>query len=384
MRIAVVHDWLITYAGSERVLQQILTLYPEASLFSLLDCLMPGERSLILNKEVSTSFIQNLPFSRKRYRSYLPLMPYAIEQFDFSEYDLVISSSHAVAKSARTNRGQLHICYCHTPIRYVWDLRDQYLKEAGLDRGIKGWLANRILDHIQRWDASTGDRPDYYIANSRFIAERIKRAYGRDSSVIYPPVDVENFPLRTTKKEDFYLAASRLVPYKKMDLITKAFSAMPEKKLVVIGDGPDLEKVKLHAGQNVHFLGYQPHDTLTDYMQRAKAFVFAAEEDFGIVPVEAQACGTPVIAFGRGGALETVIPLGIDSGRQGRENKPTGVFFYEQTTNALRGAVRLFERHQEVFSGQEIRNNAMRFSIDRFKREFKEFIDAKITEHKPG
>jgi glycosyltransferase involved in cell wall biosynthesis len=377
MKVAIVHDWLVTVAGSERVLEQIVSLYPRADIFSLVDFLPEQERSIILNKNVKTSFVQKLPLAKKHYRWYLPLFPYAIERLDVSDYDLVISSSHAVAKGAVTNPRQLHICYCHTPMRYAWDLQQQYLKEAGLDAGLKGFLAKTILSYIRKWDVLSAPRVDYFIANSYYIADRIKRAYGRDAVVIYPPVDVEGFGL-CTEKEDFYLAASRMVPYKKMDLIVEAFSAMPDKRLVVIGDGPDFEKVKARAGSNIELIGYQPFPVLRDHLQRAKAFIFAAEEDFGILPVESQACGTPVIAFGRGGVLETVrnIELGVWS----EKAAPTGVFFYEQTMESLRGAVILFEKNQNKFDGQQIRKNAIKFGRDRFQREFKDFVAVKMAE----
>ncbi|EFR41455.1 glycosyltransferase, group 1 family protein [Selenomonas sp. oral taxon 137 str. F0430] len=319
MKVAVVCDWLVVYAGAERVLEQILKLYPEADLFCLVDFLPNDRRDFILNKKTNPSFIQNLPFAKTKYRSYLPFMPIAIEQLDVSAYDLVISSSHAVAKGILTGPNQIHISYVHSPMRYAWDLQHQYLKQAGLQRGLKSWLARAILHYMRMWDYRTANGVDHFIANSRFIAKRVKKVYGREATVIYPPVDVSAYTL-CEQKEDFYLTASRLVPYKRVDLIVEAFTAMPEKRLVVIGDGPEFGKIKKKAGSNVTLLGYQPFEVLRDKMQKAKAFVFAAEEDFGIIPVEAQACGTPVIAYGRGGALETVIP--------GR----TGVFFISKRT----------------------------------------------------
>ncbi len=362
MKTAVVHDWLMTYAGAERVLEQILQLYPDADLFSLLDFIPENERRFLQNKKVRTSFLQGIPFARKKYRSFLPLMPWAIERFNFSGYDLVISSSHAVAKGAVTGRGQTHICYCHTPARYVWDMSGQYLEAAGLDRGVKGAIAKSIGAYIKRWDIRTSDRVNHFIANSGYIAERIKRAYGRDSEVIYPPVDTDTFELNTAK-EDFYITASRMVPYKKVDLIVEAFAGMPEKKLVVLGDGPGLWDVKSISLRNVELLGHQPLEVLKDYMQRAKAFVFAAEEDFGIAPVEAQACGTPVIAYGGGGARETVV-----------ENK-TGIFFKEQTVESLAEAVRRFEDMEGRFKPAQVRTNAERFGTERFRREFRGFVE---------
>ncbi len=362
MRIAVVHDWLVTYAGSERVLEQILALYPEADLFSLIEFLPGDARSFILHKKVHTSFLQKMPFARQRYRNYLPLMPVAVERFDLRGYDLVLSSSHAVAKGVMTRPGQRHVCYCHTPMRYAWDLREQYLKEAGLDRGFKGLAARGLLSYMKRWDLHATTRVDYFIANSQYVADRIRRNYGRDATVIYPPVDVGGFSVRTDKA-DFYLAASRMVPYKRMPLIVEAFARMPDKHLVVIGDGPDFDRVKSKATANVAFLGYLPPDGLKAYMQRARAFVFAADEDFGMMPVEAQACGTPVIAYGKGGALETVIEY------------KTGIFLKEQTIESLINTLTEFERIENAFDSAEIRKNAERFSIERFRREFLDFVE---------
>jgi glycosyltransferase involved in cell wall biosynthesis len=302
-------------------------------------------------------------------------MPFAIEQFDLSEYDLLISSSHAVAKGIKKSPHQLHICYCHTPMRYVWDLRDQYLEGSGLHKGIKGVVVKAILNRLKRWDISAAERVDYFIANSHYIRERIKRAYGREAVVIYPPVDIEKFQIGE-KKEDFFLTVSRMVPYKRVDLIVDAFSEMG-LPLVIIGDGPDFKKIKSLAGKNIEFLGFQKDEVLKEYMQKARAFVFAAEEDFGIVPVEAQACGTPVIAYGRGGVRETVVPMqGLEDGTQSTE--PTGIFFYEQTKEALIEAVREFIKVEDKFDPQVIRRNAERFRIERFRREFREFVEGKM------
>jgi glycosyltransferase involved in cell wall biosynthesis len=363
MRIAFVHEWLVTYAGSERVLEQMLTCFPDADLFSLIDFLPEADRFHILNKSVRTTFIQRLPFAKTKYRQYLPLMPLAIEQLDVSGYDVVISSNHAVAKGVITGPDQLHICMCYSPIRYAWDLQHQYLSESGLDSGLKGWIAKWMLHKIRLWDARSEKGVDHFIAISRFIARRIWKVYRRDSAVIYPPVDVESFVLKE-QKEDFYLAASRMVPYKKMELIVEAFLAMPYKKLIVIGDGPDFAKIRAKAGPNVTLMGYQEFEVLRDYMQRAKAFIFAAEEDFGIAPIEAQACGTPVIAYAKGGATETIKGLECAD--------PTGVFFETQTVAAIVDAVARFEKI--VISPRACRDNAMRFSVDRFLKEFAEFV----------
>jgi len=323
-----------------------------------------------------------MPFSRRNYRSYLPLMPFAVEQFDLSSYDLILSSSHAVAKGVQKRPGQLHICYCHTPMRYAWDLREQYLHESGLGKGVKGIAVRAILDRLKSWDARTAERVDHFIANSRYIAERIRRSYGRKSDVIYPPVDVDAYTVSRTR-DQFYLAASRMVPYKKMDLIVEAFNSLPERKLVVIGDGPDFPKVSGRAGRNIQFLGYVQGNELSIYLQRAQAFVFAAEEDFGIIPVEAQACGTPVIAYGRGGVLETVIPLRAHGVKHNADqhSAPTGVFFEEQTPGSLVNSIHLFEDNVHRFDHDVIRKNAERFNTNRFKSEYRTFVETKLSEH---
>lgn len=372
MRVAIIQDWLVTYAGAEKVLEQILKIYPNADLFSLVDYIPCGQRDFILNKSVKTSFIQRLPMANKKYRSYLPLMPLAIEQLDVSKYDVVISSSHAVAKGVITGPDQLHISYVHSPIRYAWDLQHQYLKEAGLNKGFKGMLAKYLLYKIRNWDYRTSNGVDYFLSNSDFIGNRIWKVYRREAKTIYPPVDVSSFTIGGIK-EDFYLTASRMVPYKKINIIVKAFSKMPDKKLIVIGDGPDYEKIKANATTNVQMIGYQPFEVLKDHMQRAKAFVFAAEEDFGITAVEAQASGTPVIAYGKGGALETVNGLG-------RSDHPTGLFFLEQTPEAIVKAVEDFEEVGNIISPNFCRENSLRFSPERFRDEFRNFVEEKIIE----
>jgi glycosyltransferase involved in cell wall biosynthesis len=375
MRVAVIHDWLTTYAGAERVLEQILQVYPVADVYTIVDFLPPQQRGFLGGCMVYTSSIQKLPFARRHYRSYLPLMPLAVESFDLSEYDLVISSSHAVAKGVITGPDQLHVCMCYSPIRYAWDLQHQYLREAGLTTGLKGWLAKSILHRMRIWDLRTVNGVDDFIAISDFIRRRIAKVYRRSSTIIYPPVDVEGFSLNENK-DDYYVTVSRMVPYKKMDLIVEAFTMMPERQLVVIGDGPEYQRIVSKAGDNVRFLGFQDDDTVRDYLQRARAFVFAAEEDFGIAPLEAQACGTPVIAYGKGGALETII--GLNEG-QGEGVAPTGVFFYQQTTESLCAAVYEYESRMAEISPAACRENALRFSPQRFRNEFKTFIDQAIV-----
>ncbi len=374
MKIAIVHDWLVTYAGSERVLEQMLRLYPQADLFSVVDFMPEAQRSFLNNRPVHTSFIQKLPLAKRLFRHFLPLMPLAIEQFDLSGYDLILSSSHAVAKGVLTGPDQLHICYIHSPIRYAWDLQHQYLQQSGLGKGIKGWAAKWLLHRMRIWDSRTSNGVDAFIANSDYIARRVWKTYRREASVIYPPVDVQAYSL-CEAKEDYYLTASRMVPYKMMDLIIDAFAQMPDKRLIVIGDGPDYGKLSRKAAKakgNITLLGYVPHAQVKQYMQKARAFVYAAEEDFGITPLEAQACGTPVIAYGRGGLLETI--RGLDHAQ------PTGLFFTEQSAAAIGQAVRMFEQEGGAISAAACRDNALQFAVERFRNELQTHIEALVQE----
>jgi len=364
MRIAIVHDWLATYAGSERVLEQMLLCLPDADLFSVVD-FMGAERAFLQNKSVKTSFIQNLPFARGGFRNYLLLMPLAIEQFDLSNYDVVISNSHAVAKGVLTGPDQIHISYVHSPMRYAWELQHQYLTESGLGRGVRSWVARWVLHKLRLWDFRTSNGVDTFIANSMFTARRVRKTYRRESEVIYPPVDVGGFQFHSAK-EDYYLVVSRIVPYKRIDIIVEAFARMPEKRLVVLGDGPGLKRLKSIATHNVELLGFKSREVVRHYMERAKAFIVMAEEDFGIAPVEAQACGVPVIAYSRGGAVETI---------RGLEYKePTGVFFDEQSSESLITAVMMFENVGQRMSPLACRENAERFREERFRSEFSEFV----------
>jgi glycosyltransferase involved in cell wall biosynthesis len=375
LRVAIVHEWLVSYAGSERVVQHLLTIFPQADLYCVVDFLTDAERTCILGgRKTKTTFIQGLPGARTNFRSYLPLMPLAIEQLDLSSYDIVISSSHAVAKGVLTGPDQLHVSYVHSPIRYAWDLQHQYLDESGMTTSAKGWLARAILHYMRMWDERTAHGVDSFIANSDFIARRITKVYRRSAQVVYPPVDTESFSYRHDK-EPFYLTASRMVPYKRVPLIVEAFTNMPDKRLVVIGDGPDLVRARAAAGPNVELLGYQPTAVLREYMARAKAFVFAAEEDFGITLVEAQACGTPVIAYGKGGALEIIQGLG-------RASEPTGVFFEAQTIDAIVDATKTFELNGACFEPYTCRLNAERFSTPRFVREMTDLIEQAWSTHR--
>lgn len=365
MNTAIIHEWLVNYAGSEKCLESFTHIWPGADVYSLVDFLKKSQREIILQgRKARTSFIQHMPFAEKNHRKYLPLFPKAIESFNISDYNLIISSSHSVAKGVRTNKTQLHICYCHSPMRYAWDEADYYLTQANLTKGLKGILARKMVDYLRKWDLKSADNVNYFIANSAHIAKKIKRIYNRDAEVIYPPVDTKKFKV-LTKKENYYLTASRLVPYKRVDMIVDAFSLMPDKKLVVIGSGPEREKIKSRASTNIVILGYQDFETLRNYMQKAKAFVYAAEEDFGIVPVEALSCGTPVIALNRGGTAETI------------QNEITGIHFSEQTPDSIREAIERFERINNSFDPQKLHDYAKNFDRSVFEEKMSKYVNQK-------
>lgn len=360
-RTAIVYDWLVTIAGGEKTLAAILEEFP-SPIHTLVKNKKTLAKTTFANADIHTSFLQKIPFASSCYRYFLPLFPLAIEQFDLSGYEIVLSTSHAVAKGALTHPHQLHLCYCLTPMRYAWDLTHRYLEGVGSAQKIVARLA---LHYLRNWDITSVSRVDAFAAISHYVAKRIKKIYGRASEVIYPPVDVEEIPFKENK-EDFYLTVSRMVPYKKIDLIVESFTQMPGKKLVVIGDGPEMSKVKRKAGKNVEILGHLPDAAVRDQMKRARAFIFAAEEDFGIAPVEAQAAGTPVIAFGRGATLETIL------------DKRTGLFFDQQTVPSLVDAITVFETL--TFDPHSARENAMRFNKARFQREFRDFVTRKAQE----
>ena len=355
MKTALVHDWLVTFGGAERVLEELWNLYP-SPIFTL----MNGE--ILPGKKVISSILQKMPGSLRFHRYFLPFFPWAIERFDLNEFEVILSNSHAVAKGVKKREDQLHICYCQTPMRYAWDLEQQYMENLGT---VQRWGAKAVLKYMREWDRSSSNRVDHFIANSAYIAKRIERIYGRKATVIHPPVATEQFYL-SEKKDDFYLTVSRLVPYKKIELIVEAFASLPDRQLVVVGDGPEMGRIKAMATPNVKMMGHQSDETVSSLLSKARAFIFAAEEDFGIVPVEAQASGTPVIAFGKGGACETVI-----SGK-------TGIFFEEQTVPSLIGAIEHFEILD--FDPVQIKAHAEMFNKERFRREFTTFVEQKWRE----
>ncbi|MQL52255.1 glycosyltransferase [Desulfofundulus thermobenzoicus] len=377
MNLVLVHDWVITIGGAERCLEVFHELWPQAPLYTLVYAEESVRRLGFEPAQVHASFLQRFPRAQKWYRKYLPFYPLAIEQVDLSGYDVILSSSHAAAKGVLVRSDQLHICYCHTPVRYAWDLTHRYLKENGLERGLKSFLARSILHYIRLWDALAASRVDHFIANSRYTARRVWRCYRREATVIYPPVEVDRFRVNE-KKENFFLFVSRLVPYKKADLVVAAFNRLG-LPLVVVGDGPQFEACRKVAGKNVEFLGYQNDAAVADLMARTRALVFAAEEDFGIVPVEAQACGTPVIAYGKGGVEDTVVSATGDNWEVA-----TGIFFHEQSVEALETAVRQFLDWEGLFRPVVMRRNAERFGWERFKKEIATFVFEKWVEFSAG
>ncbi len=368
-RVALVQDWMTTYAGSERVLEQLIALFPAADIFCVADFVPPSERRFLGGKIPRTTFVQRLPGASRGVQKLLPLMPLAIESLDLSSYDVVISSSHAVAKGVLTGPHQIHLCYCHSPARYAWDLQHQYLRESGLESGVKGFAARAILHYFRLWDVRTAHGVDQFIANSSYIARRIRKVYGRDALVLPPPVDTERFR-PSGERGDQYFTASRFVPYKRIDVLVEAFRLLPERRLAIAGAGPTLDRIRAAAPLNVEFLGHIPGDEIVRRMQAARAFLFAAEEDFGIVLAEAQACGTPVVCFGAGGALDIV------------KDGETGVFFTQQTPQSAASAIRRFERIEPSLSRQRIRASAERFSAQAFREGFSR-IYANRTGHLP-
>lgn len=376
MRVAIVHDWLAASGGAELVLEQLLLCYPEADIFTLVDFMPHEERSFLRGRKITTSFIQHLPGARRYFRHFLPLMPRAIEALEVSQYDLVISSSWAFAKGVKVHPGQVHVSYVHTPIRYAWDQQELYLQQAIGNEPLRK-LARYLLLRLRRWDIKTSGRGGFLVANSQFIAERIQQCWQRESVVLNPPVAVGDFTC-TEIKEDFYVTVSRLVHYKAVEILVEAFNLMPDKHLVVIGDGPMFKRLQTMAGPNVELLGYQSREVVIDHLQRAQAFLFAAHEDFGIVAVEAQACGTPVIAYGQGGALDSVVPYkGADE--TAIEYSPTGLFFDQQTAASVVAAVECFEALPNGISAQACAANAARFASEHFRRKFMAIVEQAIA-----
>ncbi len=368
LRVALVHDWLTGMRGGERCLEVFCELFPGADLYTLLH--VPGSVSPVIEaRRVVTSFVQRLPAAARRYRHYLPLFPWAVERFDLRGYDLVLSTSHCVAKGARPPAGAVHVCYCFTPMRYVWDLYDEYFgPRAGL---VTRALMPPVAAALRRWDRAASARVHHFVAISHHVARRIERCYGRPADVIHPPVDVQRYPLAEDEPEDFYLVVSALVPYKRIDLAIEAANRL-RRRLLVVGTGPEAGRLRARAGPTVEFLGWRSDAEVADLYRRCRALLFPGLEDFGIVPLEAMAAGRPVVAFGAGGALETVIPPGGD-------RPPTGVLFAEQTVEALAAAVERLEAERHRFEPKALRAHAGAFDRPRFEERMAAYLEARLA-----
>jgi len=377
-KIAIIHDWLTGMRGGEKVLEIFCELFPDADIFTLIH--IPGSVSKIIeDRKIHTSFLQKVPFARKRYRSFLPLFPLAIESFDLRDYDVVVSSSHCVAKGALTSPATIHICYCHTPMRYVWEHYNTYFGN-GKKGLVSRFLMPPIAHYLRMWDVTSSNRADHFVANSYNVANRIKKYYKRTADVIHPPVDCSLYtPTNTHSEGDYYLIVSAFAPYKRIDIAVNAFEKMG-LPLVIIGGGQEEERIRKMAKKHVKCIGWQSSETLREYYRGCKALIFPGEEDFGIVPLEAQACGKPVIAFAKGGVLETVCGIypyseSTPEMKQKKPETPTGVFFAEQTTESLMEAVRFFERNKNLFDPLSIRKHAEGFDRQIFKEKFKQYVE---------
>jgi glycosyltransferase involved in cell wall biosynthesis len=361
MRVALVHDWLTGMRGGEKVLEALCELYPDADLFTLLH--VPGSVSPVIERHrPRTSFVQWLPGATRRYRGYLPLFPIAVEQFDLDDYDLVVSTSHCAAKSVVPTGRARHLCYCHSPMRYAWDQFDAYFGPARL--GVLSRAARRVMAAMARWDARTSGRVHRYVANSQYVAERIARYYNRRSAVVYPPVDTEFFQPTGPGPGAGFLVVSALVPYKRLEVAIDA-CRLVGAPLRIVGTGPELARLQQVSGPDVAFLGAQTDEELRRLYGEARAVLLPGEEDFGIVPVEAQSCGRPVVALGRGGALETVV------------DGKTGVLVPEATPEAFADGLRRVARLGT--DPRTIRAHALRFGRDRFAREMAAAVEDLMT-----
>jgi glycosyltransferase involved in cell wall biosynthesis len=359
MKVAIVHYWLLNCRGGEKVVEALCELYPEADIYTHVYDADAFKDSVISHHRITESFISKLPFAKKMYQNYLPMMPLALEQFDLSDYDLVISSESGPAKGVIPAPGQPHICYCHSPMRYAWDMYHEYRNRCGW---LKRFLMIPLLHYIRRWDQLSSMSVSHFVANSSFVAGRIKSFYHRDADVIHPPVDFDEFQLSGKEPEDYYLLLGQLVPYKKADIAVKAFNESG-RRLKIVGEGEQFEELKKLANSNVELLGRQPFGDIKHLLANCKALIFPGVEDFGIVPLEAMASGRPVIAFKKGGALETV-----------KENL-SGLFFEEQTEASLNSAIDFFEGQVELFDPQSIRDYVESFSKDNFKRQIDQFVE---------
>jgi rhamnosyltransferase len=370
-KMALICDWLTAMRGGERCLEAICEIYPDADIFTLVH-FQGSVSETIETHKIQTSYIQHLPGSTKYFRTYLPLFPHAIQQFDLSGYDCVLSFSHCVAKGVKIPEGLLHICYCHTPMRYAWHVRDAYVSTLPQPKRL---LTEHVLNYLKNWDAKVSSRVTHFIANSKNTQNRIREAYDRDSIVIYPPVECDRFAI-SNSDDGYYLVLSALVPYKRIDIAVKAFAATGQK-LVIVGNGPELPRLKGMASANIFFVDNADDNEVVEYLKKCRALIFPGEEDFGIVPLEAQACGKQVIAFGKGGALETVI--GLD---QTQPANATGIFFYEQTPESLQESVLLFEKVRDRFDARKCRDNVLRFDRHIYQQSMQNYIQSVIAENR--
>ena len=380
MKVALVHDWLTGMRGGERCLEVFCELFPAADIFTLLH--VKGAVSPIIEKHhIQTSFIQQLPLSSRWYRHYLPLFPSAIKSFDLKGYDLVLSSSHCVAKGIDVPAGTCHVAYIHTPMRYIWDQYDVYFSTEGVTSLMRRGAMRLIRPWLQEWDRSSNSRINAFLAISQHVAGRIKSYWNHEARVINSPVNWHAFTT-SFQNEGFYLMVTSLVPYKRVDLAIQAANALGFK-LKIIGSGPEMKRLTSLAGSSVEIIGWQPDHVVSEHLSRCKALIFPGEEDFGIVPLEAMSCGKPVIAFGKGGVRETVVPLNPRFDRIIEEpevdfsitrQNPTGVFFYEQNRASLIEALQLFERQKDHFDPVSIRQHAARFDRIHFKQQMEDVI----------
>lgn len=378
MKVAIVQDYFHVYGGAERCIQSFVTLFPDADFFALFDFFDNENRQNILKgKHSKITIIQHLPFSKTKHSLYFPLFPKAIESLDFSPYDLIISSSYMVAKGIKTTENQLHICYMHTPPRFAWDYFEHYQKEYKMNFFLQK-LYSFYVKKFKNWDLKTAKNPNYIIANSQYVADKIQKIYNRKAKVIFPPVNINNFSI-SAERENYFITVSRLLPHKKIDLIVETFNTMPEKELIICGTGKDEIRLKKMAKSNIIFKNNLSDNELNNTMQKARVFVFASEEDFGIAPVEAQACGIPVIAFGKGGAIESI--QGIFANEDIVQKHHTGIFFRNQTIESLQKAIIFFEENETVFEKNNIRNNALQFSTEIFEAQMAQFINECLQNH---
>ena len=390
-RVALVHDWLTGMRGGERCLETLCDLFPDADLFTLLH-VRGSVSEMIERRRIHTSAIQSLPFAKRRYRHYLPFFPWAIERFKLDGFDLILSGSHCVAKGVKVPPGALHIAYIYTPMRYIWDLQDAYVGPGRMGP-LSRALLQAVAGRLRRWDLEANARVDHFAAISRHVAGRIWRHYGRKAEVIYPPVETARFRI-AVRTDDYYLVAGAFAPYKRLDLAVAAFNRLG-RRLVIVGDGQEGRRLRRMAGPTIEFLGRRPDDEVAALLARCRALVFPGEEDFGILPVEAMACGRPVIAYGKGGITETVIPInssesrvpsfqcgvsGVGATRRVaptghlEPGAPTGVFFYEQTVEALIGAVKLYERSADRFDPEALRAHALTFDRSIFEKRMAAYV----------